>query len=331
MSVSIAFIGLKGHQYVVLDAMRDRPEVMIAAVADTDADALRHVSEFPGANQDTRTYLDYRELLANHTPDIVVEAGTDRERSEVLAACAERGIHLICEKPVAKDLQGLERVASAVRESGVRCTALLQMRCEPPFLAMREAIAGGAVGEVTQGGGQKSYRLGERPAWQKSRETFSGIIAYIGIHVVDLFRWIADRELVEVMAYASNAAHPEMGDLEDNASIIARLDNGGSAAFRLDYCRPAAAPTHGDDRLRVAGDRGVIEAMRDRVTLIEREEGPRELPLPPPIDLFADFLEALRDDREPFIPFAECLRSTAIVLRAREAAETGRPAAIPRP
>jgi len=328
VAVSLAFIGLKGHQSVFLGAIPGLPGVEIVAVADDDSGALKRVHGFPGATATTRAYLDYRELLEKHTPDIVVEAGTDRDRADVLTACAQRGIHIICEKPLAIDLPGLERVEKAVSETGVTCSALLTMRCEPPYLGMRAALAAGVVGEITQGGGQKSYRLGERPAWQKSRETFSGIIPYIGIHVMDLLRWTTGREFVEVMAYGSNVGHPGMRDLEDNACVIARLDNGASAAFRLDYCRPSAAPTHGDDRLRVAGNRGIIEARDDTVTTITHDEGPSELRLPPPVNFFADFLQAIQMKSEPFISFADCVRITEVVLRARESAETGHPIRI---
>jgi len=323
--LSLALIGLKGHQYIVLEALPELPDVSLTAVADDSPEALKRVPDFPGATEKTRTYLGYHELLENHAPDIVVEAGTDRDRADIVVACAERGINLISEKPLANDLDGLERVREAVTRARVKFAMLLTMRCEPSYLAMREAIANGAVGEVVQGGGQKSYRLGERPAWQKSRETFSGIIPFVGIHAMDLFRWTTGREFAEVMAYASNVGESEIGDLENNACVIARLDNGGSAAFRLDYCRPAAAPTHGDDRLRVAGSKGVIEAQEGAVTLITRDHGPKSLPLPPPVNLFADFVDAVRKDREPFIPFSDCVRITEVVLRARESAECGRP------
>jgi predicted dehydrogenase len=329
VALSLAFIGLKGHHYVALEAIPGLAGVEVVAAADDSPAALRGVASFPGATPKTKTYLDYRELLANHSPEIVVEAGTDRDRADVLTACAERGIHFLCEKPVAQDLAGLERVGKAVAQAGVTASCLLTMRAEPQYIAMRHAIRSGLVGVITQVGGQKSYRLGERPAWQKSRETFSGIIPFVGIHAMDLSRWITGREFAEVMAYASNVGHPEMGELEDNAAIIARLDNGASAAFRLDYCRPAAALTHGDDQLRIIGSRGVVEAREGLVTAITRDEGPHNITLPRPINLFADLVDAVRRKRQPYIPFPDCLWITEVVLRARESAETGRPVKLP--
>jgi predicted dehydrogenase len=331
VALTVAFIGLKGHQYVALEAIPDIPGAEVVAVADDNPAALKSVASFAGATHKTKTYLDWRELLASHAPDIVVEAGTDRDRADVLVACAERGIHFMCEKPVAKDLAGLEQVRKAVAEAGITSTCLLTMRAEPQYIAMRHAIAAGTVGVVTQVGGQKSYRLGERPAWQKSHETFSGIIPFIGIHAMDLSRWLTGREFTEVMAYCANVGHPEMGDMEDTACVIARLDNGGCAAFRLDFCRPAASPTHGDDRVRVIGSRGVVEARDGLVTAIGRAEGPHNVPLPRPVSLFSDLVDAIRRKRQPYIPFSDSLWITEVVLHARESAETGRPVKLLNP
>jgi predicted dehydrogenase len=325
MAITIAFVGLKGHWYAVAEELPRHPEVRCVAVVDDDPQQLRRVPEFPGMGPETHTYLTYQEMLDRELPDIVVEAGTDRERAEILIACAERGIDVIAEKPLAKELRELERVQSAVKRNGARATMLLTMRCAPNFLAMREAVAQGLIGDLCQAGAQKSYKLGERPAWQQSRDTFSGIIPFVGIHAMDLLRWVSGREYMEVMAYGSNACHPEVGDLEDNACVLARLDNGASAAIRLDYCRPAAAPTHGDDRLRLAGTEGVLETMHEKVMLITHDEAPRELPLPEPVPFFADYLDALATKRQPLVPFADCVRITEVVLQAREAAEMGRP------
>jgi predicted dehydrogenase len=129
------------------------------------------------------------------------------------------------------------------------------------------------------------------------------------------------------MAYQSNAAHPELRDMEDNATVALKLDNGGSASARLDYCRPATAPTHGDDRLRVAGSEGVIEARgaASSVTLMTQDEAPHELPLADGDNLFVDFVRSIGGRGESRIPAEDCFRMTEIVLKARAAAETGRP------
>lgn len=329
MPLNLAFVGLKGHWHAVAEELPALPQVRCVAVVDDNPEMLARVSSFPGATADTHTYLDFRELLAKEKVDIVVEAGNDRDRAGIMLACAERGIHLITEKPLVKERPDLEKVQAAVSRAGIAATMLITMRCLPTFLAMRQAVAEGRIGAVCQAGAQKSYKLGERPAWQKSRETFSGIIPFVGIHGMDLMRWTSGREFVEVMAYQSNAGHPEVGDLEDNACVIAKLDNGASAAIRLDYCRPAAAPTHGDDRVRLAGTRGVIECIGDKTILITHDEEPRELTLPAPMPFLADYVWALEQQRTPFIPFADCVRITDVVLRAREAAETGRPVQIP--
>ena len=204
---------------------------------------------------------------------------------------------------------------------------LLTMRFEPAYRAVREQIAAGRIGKVVLAAMQKSYRLGVRPEWQRDRRTFSGIIPFIGIHALDLIRWTTGCDFTALMAYQSNAGHPDLRDMEDNASLALQLDSGGSASVRLDYCRPAAAPTHGDDRLRVAGSEGVIESLAcgTSVTLITNDEPPRELALPEAEDQFVDFATALSEGRECQVSEADCYRMTEIVLKAREAALTGVP------
>ena len=127
---------------------------------------------------------------------------------------------------------------------------LLTMQFEPEYQAMRNIVRSGRIGEVVSLDAQKSYKLGMRPGWMKVRKSYGGTIPYIGIHLVDLMRWISGRELVEAAAFQSNVGFPEIGEMENNTAVIFKLDNRGTASLHLDYLRPATAPTHGDDRLR---------------------------------------------------------------------------------
>ena len=326
--LNVALIGLKGHQGVILDGIRALEEVRLAAVADEDPNALRSVPTWPAADERTKAYADWRELLAQEKVDIVGVCDHDGVRAEQIIAGAQAGCHILAEKPLAMTLEELGQVREAVQQAGVRLSMLLTMRFEPPYRVMREVISAGRIGEVVLATVQKSYRLGNRPEWQRDRRTFSGIIPFIGIHALDLIRWTTGREFVSAMAYQSNTGHPAVRDMEDNASIALKLDNGGSASARLDYCRPAAAPTHGDDRLRVAGSKGVIECLGSghTVTLITEETPPEELPQSGAEGQFVQYVEALGSGEAFGVPEEDCYRMTEICLRIRDGALAGRPA-----
>jgi predicted dehydrogenase len=325
--LNVALIGLKGHQGVILEGIRAVEEVRLAAVADDDAAALQPVPKWPAADEGTKCYADWRELLAQERVDIVGVCDHDGVRAEQVLACAQAGCHVLAEKPLTMTLEQLAQVREAVSRANVRLSMLLTMRFDPPYRAMHEAISAGRIGEVVLATVQKSYRLGNRPEWQRDRRTFSGIIPFIGIHALGLIRWTTGREFVSAMAYQSNAAHPELRDMEDNASIALKLDNGGSASARLDYCRPTAAPTHGDDRLRVAGSRGVIETLgaEHAVTLIAADAPPEELPQPEPQNQFVQYVAALGENAPFGVPEEDCYRMTEVCLKIRDAALAGRP------
>ncbi|MGC9318427.1 MAG: Gfo/Idh/MocA family protein [Armatimonadota bacterium] len=325
MALNVGLIGLKGHQGTVLGGVQPMDEARLAAVCDDDESALQAVSGWTAADEGTRTFTDPAAMLDEVKLDICGVCGTDAERAPVIMACAERGVHVIAEKPLAMDLDELARVREAVDGAGIHLTMLLTMRFDPPYVAMREIIADGGIGEVCLATVQKSYRLGDRPQWQRDRRTFSGIIPFIGIHALDLIAWTTGLAFTQGAAWCSNVGHPEMRDLEDNASVALQLDNGGSATARMDYCRPAAAPTHGDDRLRVAGSEGVVEWIytRGELTLMTNDEEPRALQLPEQDDQFADFVGSIRGEHECRIPAGDCFRMTEITLKLRDAANTG--------
>ncbi len=333
MSMRVGLIGLKGHFSVCTEAMGQRSDCKLVAVCDHDAEKLAGVSEWSCADAETRTYSDFHQMLDEVEPDVVCEAGVDSARGAVISACAERGIHVLAEKPLAFTLEELDAVRSAVEAGGIALSMMMTMRYEPAYPAIKEALAEGAIGEVCQASMQKSYRLGQRPEWQKTARTFSGIIPFIGIHALDLIWYTSGRHFVSGTGYAGNTGHPEIRDMADNACLALRLDNGGSAAVRLDYCRPAAAPTHGDDRLRLAGSAGVIEATGcgERVTLVTEDRGPRELDLLAAVDQWDDFVSSIHGEQECLVPAADSFYLTELVLRLKEAARQGTVIQLPAP
>lgn len=322
--LNIGFVGLNGHYGAVLGGIPDIQGVRLAAVATNDKGALDRARGFAVADSETGFYLDYREMLDKEKLDIVTVCLSDGERTQVLLDCAQAGANIISEKPLAMNFQELSAIRKAISDNGIQLSMLLTMRFEGAYLAVKEIVDSGKIGEIIQMASQKSYKLGERPEWMKSRNSFSGIIPFIGIHSIDLLRWASGHEFVEVSAFQSNVAHPEIGNMEDNATVALQMDNGGTAAVRLDYLRPPSAPTHGDATLRLAGSRGIVEVTNDSrdVTLITTDRGPEPVTIPPSKSFLGDFLDGLEGKHEHMVPMEDAFRITEICLKAREAAET---------
>ncbi len=156
--------------------------------------------------------------------------------------------------------------------------------------------------------------------------SFGGTIPYIGVHMVDLMRFTSGRELVETVAFQSRVGYPELRDMENTTATLFRLDNGGTAALRMDYLRPETAPTHGDDRLRLAGTKGVVEYQEaSGLTLITATAPPRRITdLPPARSLFLDFLESVYHGKPAGLSLEDIYRVNRIVLVARASAEQRR-------
>lgn len=102
--------------------------------------------------------------------------------------------------------------------------------------------------------------MGAAPASFAQRDTYGGTIGWVGIHALDMIRYITGRQFTSAAAMQSNFAHRDFGDCEDNCVLIFGLDNGGHATVSVDIFRPEASPTWGDDWIRIVGTKAVIEA-----------------------------------------------------------------------
>jgi predicted dehydrogenase len=271
-------------------------------------------------------------MLARENLDLVAICNNNGERAAAIIACLQRNLDVIAEKPLALKRADLEKIKRLVGEEKTRLGMLLPMRFSPPYLAVKKVVDEGLVGEVAQIGGQKSYQLGTRPAWFLRKSTYGGTIPWIGIHMIDLMRWTSGREFREAASFQSRVAFPELGEMENVTASIFKLDNGGVAALRMDFLRPATAPGHGDDRLRLAGTRGVVEYQADsgRVTVMTDDRKPYVVEtLPPAGSVFLDFLGAAYNGSRPSLTLTDIFKVNEITLAAQEAAEQRKLIAIP--
>jgi predicted dehydrogenase len=327
--IRVAMIGTVGHPGEIISTLPKAKGVELAAIHDREPARAARMLRNP-ALASAKTYADYRQLLDAEKPDVVAVCNDNGHRAEVIVEAASRGHHVIAEKPIAITRPQLAAVRSAVEKSGVRLSSLLKMRDARASLAIRKLAREGALGEIVQIESQKSYRYAGQDEWKKRKATFGGTLPWIGIDLIDLMRWSSGREFTEVFALHARLGLPELGEMETSACALFRLDNGGQAVLRLDYLRTSGAPTHGDDRLRLAGNAGIAEyQMGTGLTLqLKDRKQTTVTDLPPEGGLFLDFLSSIYLNQPPALTAADVFRTCEIVLAAYDSAETRRPVAL---
>jgi predicted dehydrogenase len=324
--VRLGMIGFDGHPEEILRHLPRLPDMKLVAYAidGTDPAALE-TNRKDAAVQKARSYETYKELFEKEKLDLVAVCNNDGRRCEAVLACAARGLHAIAEKPLALNRQDLARVQQAfVGASKPRLSMLLPMRFDPPYLAMKAIVDSGEIGEVAQIVGQKSYQMGSRPEWQKHHSTYGSTVLWIGPHTIDLMRHCSGRELVEVGGYQSRVAYPEFGDMENVTAAVYRLDNGGAAVLHMDYLRPASGKGHGDDRLRIAGTKGIVEYTEESGVIVTGDKSRSVTLLPPQQSAFLDFVESVYLNKAQSLSLNDIFRVNTITIATHEAAAARR-------
>lgn len=326
--MKICIIGDRGHLHYVFSGLPALPEVEVVAISSgTPEDNVANLqAKCRQLGQAPQIHEDWMAMLDNIRPEIAVVCGPFELHAAMSAAAIERGIHVFCEKPVALSLDELSHLQAAYKQANVHFAAMMGMRYEAPFYTAWRQVRAGAVGEIRLLNAQKSYRLGTRPAYYYRRETYGGTIPWVGSHAIDLIHWFSERDFLSVSASHSCAANGGMGDLETSALCQFRMAGDVVASASIDYFRPANAPSHGDDRLRVVGDRGVIEVRGGQVYLInDQQSGEVTVPLLAEQQIFCDFVARVQGQSAGLLTAADTFAVTKACLLARQSADEGHP------
>jgi len=319
-TIRLGMIGTVGHVSTILRDLPSMEHIKLVACSNMDNPNL----DLP---EGVRIYDTYEEMLDGERLDLVGVCLPYYLNAKASTAAAERGIHVITEKPVATTLEDLVKLKETVAGNGVRLTALLSMRMEPRFQAVYKAVGEGAVGEPILATAQKSYKFGKsRPDFYRDLRTYGGTIPWVGIHAIDYIHFTTRLDYTEVVAFQGNKDHPDYPGCQDYAGMLFRMSNGGTAMVNLDYLRPETAPTHGDDRLRIIGSEGVVEIkdLGARVELITSGREPYDLPLPEGKSFMRDFIDELRGRGKHVLSPEEPFEMTRVALLARLSAEEGK-------
>ncbi len=323
-----------------IKAFQANPHTEVRAILSRErARAEKKAQEYNLAR--CRAYTDLDELLKDGDIHVVSICTPHHLHVEQGVACAQAGRHVVVEKPVALDLDGLRRLDAAVRENNVRSVVSFVLRWNPLFETIRAILADGLIGEVFHGevdylhGVSKEYSL---YPWVSKRAYGRTALLTGGCHAVDALRWFIGKNAVEVFGYGNfSRGNPLEYEYEPNSVIVVKFEDGtmGKVATSLEYAAPYTFP------IVLMGDQGTI---RDNRVFTKRWPGqtgwaaiPTILPDSPAVEhhpfvpQINHFIECVLTGAESHCNIADTVKTHEICIAAEISRCEGTPVRLPLP
>ena len=198
--------------------------------------------------------------------DAVVVCTPDATHARYVIAALERGIHVLVEKPLCDSIEGLCAIRRAAAAAPAQVVAVVhQMRFVPLHQRIKALVDAGALGVLSYLEGYYVHDLTSR-AFQNDRwreEDNATPLVYSGCHFVDLLRWLAGEEIVEVFAAAGHRAFPAYPESDLNL-VTLRFASGAVGKVVVAFGEPGPQ----EHTVRVSGREASV-----RGNLLYRRDG----------------------------------------------------------
>ncbi|KRE83805.1 oxidoreductase [Paenibacillus sp. Soil766] len=296
--------------------------------------------------QTVAQYEDYKELLAKERPQLVAICTESGKHGQIALDCIEAGCNLIIEKPITLSIEEADQIIQKAKEKNVKVSACHQNRFNKSIQKIREAILEKRFGKLLHGAAHIRWNRGEeyykQAPWRGTWEQDGGALMNQCIHNIDLLRWMMGDEVIEVVGMSDNLNHNFI-EAEDLGLALIRFANG---SYGVVEGTTNIYPKNLEETLYIFGENGTVKAGGKSVNLIEewhfadKLDNPDEIKEkyqenPPNVygfghnPLYADVINAIRNDRDPYVTADDGKRALELVLAIYKSAAEGKSVKLP--
>lgn len=257
--VGVIGLGNMGQQHVKAILAGEAPGLVLAAVADAQAERLAAFGDRP----EVAGFTEAEALIGSGAVDAVLIATPHFSHTSLGIAALEAGLHVLVEKPISVHKADAERLLAAHRGRDQVFAAMFNQRTDPRYLALRRMIRDGEIGEIhrvqwTITDWFRTERYYASGGW---RATWAGegggVLLNQCPHQLDLWQWLFGMPRT-VRGFCRYGRFHDI-EVEDMVTAYLEYESGATGVF---ITTTGEAP--GTNRLEVAADRGrvVIEGTR---------------------------------------------------------------------
>jgi len=221
LRVAVLGVGMMGADHVArLHSRISGAQVVVVSDAFTEK-AEQVAAEVPGC----RVVADPLAAIADPDVDAVVVASPGQFHEAQVLACIERGIPVLCEKPLTMDAESSLAVVRAEDEYAARTgRRLVQVgfmrRFDPEYAQLRALIASGQLGEPLV------VHCAHRNAAVPPHFTSEMMISDSVVHEVDVARFLLDEEIAAVTVIRPKATRHAVAGQSDPLLVLFEMTSG---------------------------------------------------------------------------------------------------------
>ena len=319
----------------------------IVAVCDIVPEKMEAIIKKHGLVDDKsiKRYTDYKKMIEENELELVSIATESGKHASIALDVIDACINVIIEKPMAMNIADAEEIIKRAAEKNVKVSACHQNRFNVAIQEVRKAIEGERFGKLSHASinvrwnRNKGYY--DQAPWRGTWEEDGGCLMNQCIHGIDLLRWMMGDEVVEVYGATRQQFHDYL-EAEDVGVAVVKFKNGAIGTIEG---TTNIYPQNLEETLYIFGENGTVKVggkstntidvwdFKDETAEDEKNKGLEEETSNVygngHTSLFADVIEAINDDRAPYVDGVAGRNALEMVLAIYKSQKEGVPVKFP--
>ncbi|WP_428259341.1 Gfo/Idh/MocA family protein [Gallibacter sp. Marseille-QA0791] len=290
-------------------------------------------------------YADYKEMIEAEKPELVSIATESGIHAGIALYCINNKINVIIEKPMAMSMEDADKIIEAAKANNIKVSACHQNRFNVAIQELRKAVETGRFGKLSHGSihvrWNRDHGYYDQASWRGTWAQDGGALMNQCIHGIDLLRWMMGDEIEEVYGATRQQFHNYL-ETEDVGMAVVKFKNGAIGTIEG---TTNVYPKNLEETLYVFGENGTVkiggtstnnidvwdfaDETADDLKKKDLKEATSNVYGNGHTSLFADVIDAIEKDRQPYVDAVAGRNALEVVLSIYKSQKEGKPVKLP--
>lgn len=322
-------------------------KLVVAAICDINPVHMECLLEKCQLTMDStiKRYINYKDMILENKIDLISIATESGSHAEIALFCIEHGIHVIIEKPMSMNLREADEIIRLSEEKNIKVCVCHQNRFNIAVQKLKDAMDNKRFGRLSHGSihirWNRNRDYYEQAPWRGTWEQDGGALMNQCIHGIDLLRWILGPEIEEVYGATRQQFHNYL-EAEDLGMAVIKFKNGVIGTIEG---TTNVFPQNLEETLYIFGETGTVKLGGKSTNNIDiwdfleetnedvKNRGLQELTSNVygngHTSLFADIINAIKQNGKPYIDAREGRNALELVLAIYKSQKEGHAIKLP--